>query len=90
MKCIECGSFNTVRDKGPLVRQVNDETGASALQIEPDFIDVDAGLATADDSDDGVDGRGNKNDLLTEAVPSDDDNGRQGGIKCFPSPEDIF
>jgi len=52
MKCIECGSFNTVRDKGPLVRQVNDETGASALQIEPDFIDVDAGLATADDSDD--------------------------------------
>ena len=52
MKCIECGSFNTVRDKGPLVRQVNDETGASALQIEPDFIDVDAGLANADDSDD--------------------------------------
>lgn len=53
MKCIECGSFNTVRDKGPLVRQVNDETGASALQIEPDFIDVDpATLAQADDSDD--------------------------------------
>ena len=47
-------------------------------------------ILTADDSVDGVDGRGNKNDLLTEAVPSDDDNGRQGGIKCFPSPEDIF
>ena len=53
MKCIECGSYNTVRDKGPLVRQVNDETGASALQIEPDFIDVDPStLAEAEDSDD--------------------------------------
>merc|ERR1719341_2631194 len=53
MKCIECGSYNTVRDKGPLVRQVNDESGASALQIEPDFIDVDPStLAQAEDSDD--------------------------------------
>jgi len=53
MKCIECGSYNTVRDKGPLVRQVNDETGASALQIEPDFIDVDPStLAQAEDSED--------------------------------------
>ena len=53
MKCIECGSYNTVRDKVPLVRQVNDETGASGLQIEPDFIDVDpAALAQAEDSED--------------------------------------
>lgn len=53
MKCIECGSYNTVRDKGPLVRQVNDETGAAALQIEPDFIDVDSPtLAQTDESED--------------------------------------
>ena len=53
MKCIECGSYNTVRDKGPLVRQVNDETGASALQIEPDFIDVDLpNIAQSEDSSD--------------------------------------
>jgi len=55
MKCIECGSYNTVRDKGPLVRQVNDESGASALQIEPDFLDVDVDqevLAQVEDGDD--------------------------------------
>ena len=53
MRCSECGSYNTVRDKGPLVRQVNDGTGASALEIETDLTDMDpSNIDQGDDSSD--------------------------------------
>jgi len=45
IKCTSCGSYNTVRDKGPLVRLQNNGEGASAAAVVPDLASTTEGQA---------------------------------------------
>jgi hypothetical protein len=47
MKCVECGSYNTVRDKGPLVRQEG-SASSSSMVIAHEMLELAIGDSTSD------------------------------------------